>query len=60
LNDKFVVDLRDYTVVKVECPDCHLHYNLRLRLDHSALFEKENNKIFVRCPDCAKASRSKH
>ena len=60
MDAKFAVDLRNYATVPVECPDCHLHYQLRLRLDHSALSKKVNDRISVRCPDCARANRSKH
>jgi len=57
MNAKFAVDLRDYTVVKVECPDCHVKYQLRLSRDHSILAQTENGEIFIHCPACAKAKK---
>ena len=60
MDSKFAVDLRDYIVVKVGCPDCHVKYGLRLRLDHLALCQKENSNIFVRCPNCCKFHVQKH
>jgi len=54
MDAKFSVNLRDYTTVPCECPDCHAHYQLRLRKDHSALATKENGLIKIRCIDCAK------
>ena len=59
MDAKFALDLRNYTRVPVECPDCHVKYELRLRRDHSILSEKVNNRILVRCPDCSKVHWSK-
>jgi hypothetical protein len=57
MDPKFAVDMRQYSTVKVECPDCGRTYQLRLRYDHSELAQKDNGLIKVRCPDCCKAQR---
>jgi hypothetical protein len=58
MDPKFAVDLRNYVAVPVECPDCHVHYQLRLQFDHSALFQKQQDRILIRCPGCSKAKRA--
>ena len=60
MSNKFSVNVEDYFSVPCECPDCHVHYQLRLRRDHSALYRKANERISIRCPDCARANKSKH
>ena len=60
MDPKFAVDLRNYATVPVECPDCHALYQLRLRRAYSALSEKVNNRISMRCPECSKAYCAKH
>jgi len=57
MDAKFAVDLRDYVTVQVECPDCHTHYQLKLRRDHSILCPKNNIRVSIRCPECAKSKR---
>jgi len=57
MDDKFSVNLRDYTTVPCECTDCHVHYSLRLRRDHSALASKVEDRILIRCPECCRAKR---
>ena len=57
MNSKFAVDLRDYITVSVECPDCHAHYQLKLRRDHSILCQKTKGRVLVRCPECAKSKK---
>ena len=58
MDAKFSVNLRDYFSVPCECPDCHAHYSLRLRRDHSALASKVEGRILIRCPECCKARRN--
>ena len=58
MDAKFPIDFRQYAAIQVECPDCHMKYQLQLRLDHFALCQKVNDKISVHCPDYAKARRT--
>ena len=57
MDSKFAVDLRQYSAVQGECPDCGARYQLRLRYDHSELAQKDNGLIKVRCVGCCKAKR---
>jgi uncharacterized C2H2 Zn-finger protein len=57
MDDKFQVDLRQYSTVTVRCPSCGAKYQLRLRYDHSALAQEENGEILINCPTCAAAKR---
>ena len=58
MDPKFAVDLRNYATVPVECPDCHVHYQLRLQLDHSSLLQKQHDLILIRCSECSKSRRA--
>jgi RNase P subunit RPR2 len=57
MDDKFVVNLNDYSTFSVRCPGCGRKYQLRLRYDHSALAQKENGEILIHCNECAKTKR---
>jgi RNase P subunit RPR2 len=57
MDDKFQVDLRQYSSVTVRCPSCDAKYQLRLRYDHSALAQRENGEVLINCPECARAKR---
>ena len=57
MDAKFSVNLQDYFSVPCECPDCHVHYSLRLRRDHSALASKVEDRILIRCPKCCRAKK---
>ena len=54
MDAKFSVNLQDYFSVPCECPDCHAHYSLRLRKDHSALAQKQEGRVLIRCIECSK------
>ncbi len=55
MDDKYDVNLNDYSTVEVTCPDCGQKYSRRLHRDHVA--QKRNGELMVHCPDCAKAKR---
>jgi DNA-directed RNA polymerase subunit RPC12/RpoP len=57
MDDRFQVDLRQYSTVAVRCPSCSAKYLLKLRQDHSALAQRENGEILIYCPECARAKR---
>lgn len=57
MDDKFQVDLRQYSTVSVRCPGCNAKYLLKLRRDRSALAQRDNGQILIYCPACCKAKK---
>ena len=57
MDAKFSVNLAEYSTVTVQCPDCGRKYQLRLRRDRSALANRENSLVKIRCIECSKKKK---